>query len=104
VYAAQFAAGDDMPMMSARGIEPRPNRVNPPAGWGRGEGGMGVVKCGVSCDWKFQRPSWQKLAFVTWFLRPKITMFPFKKKNVKQLRHFRMRDVIATSHVYNVSV
>jgi hypothetical protein len=28
----------------------------------------------------------------------------FKKKNVKQLRHFRMRDVIATSHVYNVSV
>ena len=41
VYAAQFAAGDDMPMMSARGIEPRPNRVNQPAGWGRGEGGDG---------------------------------------------------------------
>ena len=72
-------------------------------GGGGGRGGMGVVKCGVSCDWKFQRPSWQKLAFVTWFLRPKITMFPLKK-NVKQLRHFRMRDVIATSHVYNVSV
>jgi hypothetical protein len=54
---AEFAAGGDMPAVSAGGIEPRQTACEP-ASRGRG----GVVKHEVSCDMRLEIPAPQYLA------------------------------------------